>query len=160
MTGEQFVNRLDFFISAVENGVMDLLPLPQGSLMDELHAEWTEVSNRQADGLAALDAVAAQLAMALLDGPHDHLSLTQDLVDLHGALLVYELAGRIELLPPRPLPTFGFGHRAIVRRVLGAATRVVRIGSNPDPFHIWMAARGAIDALIGALDPELQTSAA
>lgn len=128
--------------------------------MDELHAEWTEVSDRHADGLAALDAVTAQLTMALLDGPHDHLSLTQDLVDLHGALLVYELAGRIDLLPPRPMPTFRFGQRAIERRILVAASRVVRIGSNPDPFHIWMAARGAIDSLIGALDPELRAGAA
>ena len=122
------------------------------SPLDELHAEWIDVSTRAVDLTEVLDAVTAQLTTTLLDSGVR--SLRQDLVDLHGALLLYELGGRVALLPSRSV--FGFGRRVVERKIVAAAGRLSHIHSAPaGPFYAWLEARAAVDTLIGAMDPDL-----
>ena len=122
------------------------------SPLDELHAEWIDVSARAIDVTDVLDAVTAQLTTTLLDSGVR--SVREDLVDLHGALLLYELGGRVGLLPSRSV--FGFGRRVVERKIVAAAARLSRMHSAPaGPFYAWLEARSTVDTLIGAMDPDL-----
>jgi hypothetical protein len=79
-----------------------------------------------------------------------------DLVELHGALLAYNLDGRAELLPS---PTFGLSTRSWrERRVLRAARRIMT--ASGDPTAVLDLADRIIRQRLHLIDPELSAFAA
>lgn len=75
------------------------------------------------------------------------------LVELHGALLVYNLEGNVELLPDR---SFGMSQRRWKeRRVLRAARLIGRCGQG-DVELIMRVASQIIETNLHFIDPELQ----
>lgn len=82
-----------------------------------------------------------------------------DLVQLHAALLVYELDGRVDLIPSVGL---GFsGRRVLEYRVTKAARRMAGSGSVArDPLAAVTHAAQRIEELIHLIDPQLRVMAA
>lgn len=82
-----------------------------------------------------------------------------ELINLHAALLVYELGGRAELIPS---VNIGFGARRIFEfRVAKAARRIAGSGRDALSSDVVIArACSVIEDLIHLIDPELRQVAA
>jgi hypothetical protein len=80
-----------------------------------------------------------------------------DLIQLHGALLAYNLGGRAELLPT---PSFGLSGRSFrEHRVTRAARRIIERGNGDAAAALEIAGR-VIEQRLHLIDPELRTLAA
>jgi hypothetical protein len=80
-----------------------------------------------------------------------------DLIQLHGALLAYNLGGQAELLPT---PSFGLsGRSAREYRVTRAARRIIEQGAGDSTAALEIAAQ-VIEQRLHLIDPELSTLAA
>ena len=80
-----------------------------------------------------------------------------DLVELHGALLVYNLGGDVALLPS---PAFGLSTRSWrERRIVRAARCIVAVGAG-DRTRTMDIAANLVDRHLHLIDPELRNLAA
>jgi hypothetical protein len=80
-----------------------------------------------------------------------------NLIQLHGALLAYNLGGQAELLPS---PSFGLTRRSILEhRVTRAARRIVERGASNTTATMEIAA-DVVEQYLHLIDPELCTRAA
>ena len=110
----------------------------------------------QVDPQRVLETVVSELELLCADTA---VSARSDLIELHAALLVYELNGQAERIP-----TVGFGlsgRRLLELRVTKAARRL----SSPkfgvaDPDAAVTRAAALIEDLIHLIDPELRVLAA
>jgi hypothetical protein len=110
----------------------------------------------EADPARILESIVSELEALREFNP---LGSTNGLVELHGALLVYELAGRVELIPSfRPVFT---PRRVLEARVAWAAQRLAGRARG------YEAARAAtdraarrIEELIHLIDPDLRVTVA
>jgi hypothetical protein len=99
-----------------------------------------------------LTSIVTDLELLCADSP---LAARSDLIELHGALLVFELGGQAELVP-----NVGFafnGRRVLEARVARAAKRI--IGTASADLAVANAA-STIEELIHLIDPELRLLAA
>lgn len=110
----------------------------------------------QADPHRVLETIVSELELLCADTP---VGARSDLVQLHAALLVYELHGEAERIPT---VGFGFsGRRLLELRVTRAARHIAspRVGAaNPD--EVVARAATVIEDLIHLIDPELRVLAA
>jgi hypothetical protein len=80
-----------------------------------------------------------------------------DLVELHGALLVYNLGADVALLPS---PAFGLSARSWrERRIVHAARRILAVGAG-DQARTMDIAADLVDRHLHLIDPELRNLAA
>ena len=101
------------------------------------------------DPRRVLESVVSELEYLIQDAP---LGCGSDLIQLHGALLVYNLEGRAALVPP---PSFGVSARAWrERRVLRAARRILERGAGDTTVTMGIAA-DQIARYVHLIDPEL-----
>ncbi len=117
--------------------------------LDSTREAWVEFVCEDVDPFEELEAVISSLDSMRLDPALPEVS-GPTLVALHGALLLFQLGGRVELVPP--VSGFPFGRRLTERRVVNAARRLV---VDADPYDSWLRASNQIDSLIGLIDPEL-----
>lgn len=106
----------------------------------------------QVDAKRILETIVTELELLTVESP---LAARSDLIDLHAALLVFELGGHIGLVP-----NVGFafnGRRLLEARVARAARRI--IGSNDADSAVTVAAE-TVEELIHLIDPELRLIAA
>jgi hypothetical protein len=99
-----------------------------------------------------LESIVSELELLCADSP---LAARSDLIELHGALLVFELGGQLDLVP-----SIGFafnGRRVLEARVARAARRIIGIST---PELAVMTAGNTIEELIHLIDPELRILAA
>ena len=121
-------------------------------------AAWTEHIETPVDATSELEAVTASMLALRLD-PYAPDAPQSSLVSLHGALLLFQLGGRAELLPSVGL--FAFGRRLLERRIVASAHRLSRHGlSAGDAYDAWVRSARHIEELIGLIDPELRDSIA
>jgi hypothetical protein len=123
------------------------------SRRDDSRDAWLEFASHEVDANNELAAVVASLESMRLDPSLPEVSGTA-LVNLHGALLLFQLGGHLDKVPSAAL--FSFGQRFMERRVLAAARR---LATNTDPYVNWLSASREIEELIGRIDPELADSA-
>ena len=101
-----------------------------------------------------LECVVSELEYLGQDAP---LGSGSDLIELHGALLAYNLEGRPELVPT---PSFGLSLRAWrERRVVRSARQIIARGAGDATVALDVAA-GVIARHLHLIDPELCTRAA
>ncbi len=80
------------------------------------------------------------------------------LVELHGALLLFALDGRVELLPSVGFP---IGRRSILEaRVVWSARRLAGLTKSPNAAAALNRAAERIEELLFIIDPDLVSSAA
>ncbi len=117
--------------------------------------EWESFVSDDIDAAAELDAVVAALQMARLDPmlPEDAAGV---LVALHGALLLFQMGGRADLLPA--ISGFAFGRRTLERQVVSKARRLAQHANHP--YGAWLLAADQIEELIAVVIPELRVSVA
>lgn len=101
-----------------------------------------------------LESLVSELELLRADSPT---TVATSLIDLHGALFLYELGGDLDRLP-----TLGFSlssRRLLERRVVLAARRLGRRGSDPSVHqeNIERANACIVDSIY-LIDPELRTS--
>ena len=99
-----------------------------------------------------LETIVTELELLSAESP---LAARTDLIELHAALLVFELGGQLALVP-----NVGFafnGRRLLETRVARAARRM--IGSNDVDSAVVIAA-DTVEELIHLIDPELRVLAA
>lgn len=116
----------------------------------------TAQSEPMLDPRRVLESVVTELEMLRHDRPT---AAASGLIELHGALLLYGLDGRAELLP-----SFGFpapGRRFLEFRVVASARRLARSrrGSGGAAATQELAA-ARIEQLIHLIDPDLRSAAA
>jgi hypothetical protein len=125
-----------------------------------LYDEWTAIAANDIDGAAELASVVSALEMLRGEfGDGSDLSY-RSLIELHGALLLFQLGGDARLLPKT---SFGlFGRRVLERHVVGSARELARVQSSTSDaaFHAWSRAAGRIESLIALIDPDLAKHAA
>ena len=117
--------------------------------LESTREAWLEFVNPEINPSEELDAVVSSLDSMRLDPALPEVS-NATLVSLHGALLLFQLGGRVALVPP--VSGFPFGRRLTERRVANAARRLM---VSADPYDNWLRASHEIDSLIGLIDPEL-----
>jgi len=106
------------------------------------------------DPQRVLESVVSELEYLIHDAP---LGSGADLLQLHGALLVYNLEGRAELVPP---PSFGLSARSWrERRVVRSAQRIIERGAGNTTAAMAIAA-DLIEQHLHLIDPELLARAA
>ena len=106
------------------------------------------------DARRVLESLVYELEILAHEAP---LGSGSDLIQLHGALLAYNLEGRAELVP---VPPFGWSVRSWrERRVIQAARRIVEQGAGDATVTIDIAA-AHIARLLHLIDPELSALAA
>ena len=108
------------------------------------------------DSKRVLETVVSELELLCNDTP---VGTRSDLIQLHAALLVYELGGEANLLPTIAL---GLSARRLLElRVLKAARRMMnpRFG-GATPEDATLRAAATIETLIHLIDPELRVAAA
>jgi hypothetical protein len=109
---------------------------------------------RSIDPRRVLESLVYELEVLVHEAP---LGSGSDLIQLHGALLAYNLEGRADLMP---IPSFGWSARSWrERRVIQAARRIVEQGSGDAAATIGIAA-DHIARLLHLIDPELAALAA
>ena len=120
--------------------------------------DWSEQMAAHVDPKAVLhDVVSALQILSTETGAS--FATPNSLIELHGALLVYELAGRSELLPSVAIGVTT--RRSLERRVLSSAHRLAgRDQSDEAAFAAWKRAAALIEDLIDLIDPELRLLAA
>ncbi len=99
-----------------------------------------------------LESIVSELELLCADSPF---AARSDLIELHGALLAFELGGQIALLP-----SIGFafnGRRVLESRVVRAARRVM---GTATPETAVLHAANTIEDLIHLIDPDLRVLAA
>lgn len=118
----------------------------------------TDVTEASAtlDPRRILEAVVTELEMLRDERPT---AAASGLIDFHGALLLYELQGRAELLPAFSFPTPG--RRFLEFRVVTSARRLAgkHRGAEAAAFALVLAAE-RIERLIHLIDPELRSAVA
>ena len=123
-----------------------------------LRSDWTERLAADVDPKAALDDVVSGLQIlcaetALSPRP------TNSMIDLHAALLMFELGGRRELLP-----SVGLGvtaRRSLERRIVSSARVLAgRAEGTEAAYAVSKRAAARIEDLIALIDPELRILAA
>ncbi len=117
--------------------------------MESTPEAWEDFTSPQVDPTSELEAVVASLEAMRLDPALPEVPVST-LIGLHGALLLFQLGGRVDLVPG--VSGFPFGRRLTERRVASAARRVAR---GVDSYQNWLRAGERIDDLIGCIDPEL-----
>lgn len=110
---------------------------------------WEEFVAQDIDPSAELEAVVSSLEAMRLDPGMPEVP-SSVLVGLHGALLLFQLGGRVDLVPG--VNGFPFGRRLTERRVAAASRRLARTN---DSYDNWLRSGVRIDELIGFIDPEL-----
>ena len=110
----------------------------------------------QVDPQRVLEIVVSELELLCADTP---VSARSDLIDLHAALLVYELQGQAERIPN---VSFGLsGRRLLELRVTRSARRLASpTFGAADPDEVVARAATLIEDLIHLIDPELRILAA
>ena len=105
-----------------------------------------------ADPRRILESVVSELEALRADAP---LFAGGDLIDLHGALLAYELGGRAELIPS---VNFAFsGRRLLEARVARAAHRIAgRERGHAASAATLVRSAERIEDLIHLIDPDLR----
>ena len=120
----------------------------------ERRAEWEALVSTGVNGSRELDAVSASLVALQLDRPDQTPGYPHLYVELHGALLLFQVAGEAAMLP-----TVGFapfGERALQRRITAAARRLAGKERGPEAsFAAWCRAGDKVTEYIGLIDPEL-----
>ena len=123
-----------------------------------IRSDWTERLAADVDPKAVLDDVVSGLQIlcaetALCTSP------TNSMIDLHAALLMFELSGRRELLP-----SVGLGvsaRRSLERRIVSSARVLAgRVEGTEAAYVVWKRAAARIEDLIELIDPELRILAA
>jgi hypothetical protein len=121
-------------------------------------SEWTERLAADVDPKAALDDVVSGLQILCAETAVSS-SPTPSMIELHAALLLFELSGRRELLP-----TVGLGmtsRRHLERRIVSSARAQAGRADGPEAaFAAWMRSADRIEDLIDLIDPELRILAA
>jgi len=120
--------------------------------------DWSEHMAAHVDPKAVLHDVVSALQIVSTETATS-LTTPNSLIDLHGALLVYGLAGRSSLLPSVAIGVTT--RRSLERRVLSSARRLAgRDQSDEAAFAAWKRAAARIEDLIDLIDPELRLLAA
>jgi hypothetical protein len=99
-----------------------------------------------------LESIVTELELLCADSPF---AARSNLIELHGALLAFELGGQLALVP-----SIGFafnGRRVLEARVARAARRLIGTAS---PDAAVLSAGNTIEELIHLIDPELRLLAA
>jgi hypothetical protein len=99
-----------------------------------------------------LESIVTELELLCADSPF---AARSNLIELHGALLVFELGGQLNLIP-----SVGFafnGRRVLEARVARAARRLI---GTAHPDAAVLNAGNTIEELIHLIDPELRLLAA
>lgn len=120
--------------------------------------EWTEFVARIGEPRAVLTEVVAALQILNAETASS-LATPTSLIDLHGALLLFELGGQRELIPSVPL---GVSTRRGLERRVTQAARVLAGRDHPDgaAYEAWTRAAARIEDLIDLIDPELRITVA
>jgi hypothetical protein len=120
------------------------------SMLEDAHMTKNESGVLDLDPRRVFESVVSELENLLNALP---LGVEAHLFELHGALLVYNLEGRVELLPEA---FFGMSQRRWKeRRVLRAARLIGRRGQG-DAALIMSVASQIIETNVYLIDPELQ----
>jgi hypothetical protein len=117
--------------------------------LDDSRDAWVDFTAQEIDATAELGAVIASLESMRMDPSLPDVS-GATLLNIHAALLLFQLGGRTELLPSVAL--FSFGQRFVERRVIAAARR---LAVSNDSYVNWLSAGRQIEQLIGCIDSEL-----
>ena len=116
--------------------------------------DWNERIAAEVDPKALLDDVVSGLQMLCADMSVSK-SPTNLLIELHAALLLFELGGRRELVPSVALGVTA--RRSVERRIVSSARTLAGRGEGPDAaFAAWNRAASRIEDLIDLIDPELR----
>jgi hypothetical protein len=121
---------------------------------DREQNDWSELFASDVEPKRLLDDVVSALQILLAETSTSSFA-NGSLVDLHGALLVYELAGRAEAIP-----SVGLGvtaRRGLERKVVGSARRLTGTArGDAAAFAAWKRSAARIEDLIDLIDPELR----
>lgn len=116
--------------------------------------DWIALSDAGIDAARELEAVTSSLHVLRMDDEHGTAGPIDQLVELHAALLLFQLGGRAELLPATGFSLFGGW--SVERRIVRAASRLAGTARGEDAaFGTWLRAGERIESLIGLIDPEL-----
>lgn len=116
--------------------------------------DWIALSEAGIDAAHELDAVTASLQVLRMDDQHGSAGPMDQLVELHAALLLFQLGGRAELLPATGFALFGGW--SLERRIVRAASRLAGSARGETAaFASWRRAGERVGSLIGLIDPEL-----
>ena len=127
---------------------------PMRTSPNSQRADWTAFLATSIDPAHELDAVTSSLQILRLDDQPASTGSLEDLVDLHGALLLFQLGGQAELLPSTGFTLFGM--RSLERRIVRAASRIAGSGRGERAAcDAWLRAGERIEQQIGLIDPEL-----
>jgi hypothetical protein len=120
-----------------------------------MHA-YVERMKNQLDPIRALESITNELeTLREFSGVHAPVGL----VELHGALLLFALEGRAELIPPVRFPMGS--HRILQSRVVAAARRLAGpTTGEAAALEAMERASQRIEQLLHLIDPELVTYAA
>jgi hypothetical protein len=112
------------------------------------------LAGQPVDSQRMLESIVYELEYLLFTAPF---GAGHDLVQLHGALLAYNLGGRTENMPT---PSFGLSGRSLrEQRVARAARRIVKRGAGDADSVMTIAAR-IIEQHLHLIDADLCTRAA
>jgi hypothetical protein len=121
-------------------------------------SDWTERLSAEVDPKTVLDDVVSALQILCAETSVSS-SPTTSMIELHAALLLFELGGRRELVP-----SVGLGvtaRRNLERRIVSSARSLAGRATGAEPaFAAWMRAADRIEDLIDLIDPELRILAA
>ncbi len=121
-------------------------------------SEWTERLVADIDPKAVLDDVVSGLQILCAETSVSS-SPTVSMVELHAALLLFELGGRRELLPSVSLGVTS--RRNLERRIVSSARSLAgRAVGDDAAFAAWNRVADRIEDLIDLIDPELRILAA
>ena len=166
VTCDRSENRLPIIVYSLLPSKMEVMknnsenfPASEMAILEmTLRSDWTERLAADVDPKAVLDDVVSGLQIlcaetALFASP------TNSMIDLHAALLMFELGGRRELLP-----SVGLGVTArwsLERRIVSSARVLAGRAEGPEAaYAVWKRAAARIEDLIALIDPELRILAA
>lgn len=122
---------------------------------DSEFADWSELRAIPVDPKAILEEVVSALQILSAETSQSPFVTPSAVIDLHGALLVYELAGRGELIPNVSIGVST--RRGFERRVVSSARRLVGPARGEAAALVaWVRAAARIEDLVDLIDPELR----
>jgi len=129
------------------------VPIMEGMATHQVESNAPESSELPVDPRRVLESVVSELEYLLESTP----GIGHDLVELHGALLVYNLGGRVDLIPAA---TFGVSVRQWHERRVVRSARRLAARAGHDAAETRAYAANVIDRHLHLIDPELRSSAA
>jgi len=122
--------------------------------LQEKKVEWEALYRAGVNGTHELEAVTAALTTLRMEHQVGSTGSADMLVALHGALLLFQVAGEADMVPVVGFAPFG--ERALQRRIAAAALRLAGKDRGPQAsFAAWCRAGDTVNQYIGLIDPEL-----